>query len=36
MPLTDLFISYGAALAPAGFHKVALPDGGQGNFMLHV
>ena len=31
MPLTDLFISYGATLAPAGFRRiVTLPEGGQG------
>jgi hypothetical protein len=30
MPVTDLFISYGDALAPAGFRKVTLADGGQG------
>jgi hypothetical protein len=31
MPLTDLFITYSETLAPAGFHKITLSDGGQGN-----
>ncbi len=27
--ITDLEITYGSSLAPAGYHKVTLPDGGQ-------
>ena len=27
--ITDLCVAYGASLAPSGFHRLTLPDGGQ-------